>query len=156
MKARADVHHAVEHEVGGHAKRSPSLRVLEDFSLPDDWEMKPGVPDECPTVRPCPHVKCRMHLWLTESEARPGRRHVQAVGGAPQSQIEPHTQASCALDVARDRRGRDADNQLPYADVGAYFGITDERARVICEQALAKLKALGYSPEDVIQVLRGQ
>jgi hypothetical protein len=153
MTRRVHAHHAVEQEVGGRTKRSPNLRVLQELSLPEDWEMRSGTPAtlaDCPTVRPCPHIKCRMHLWLTESEARPGRRHAQDVGGVPESSIQPHTPASCAMDVARDPRGRDSKNQLTYAEVGAYFGITDERARVIAEQALAKLKALGYTLDDLL------
>jgi hypothetical protein len=150
----AHMNHSTELELGGRGRRSSNLRVLEPLALPDDWEMKPGVPPTraaCKGApRPCPYVHCRHHLWLTEASARPGRRHVQAEGGAPESTLQPYTSASCALDIAENPHGRDSRNQLTYGDVGAYFGVSDERARIIAEKALAKLKLLGYTLDDLL------
>jgi len=142
--------HAGELAIGGKAKRSPNLRLYSagELALPEDWEIKPGVPatrGDCRDgPRPCPYLRCRFHLWLQEAEARPGRRHLQERGGAPASALQPHTRMTCALDIA------ESGEKLTYAEIGALFGVSDERARVIAEKALAKLERLGYTAEDLM------
>lgn len=148
-RKRLEAHHTSELAIGGKAKRTPALRVMQpptDFALPADWELEPGVPSSrgaCGEARPCPHLKCRYHLWLHEADARPGRRHEQ--GGAPASSLRPSTSTTCALDVA------DA-GQHTFAEIGKLLGITDEGARVIMEKARAKIEALGYTLADLLSM----
>lgn len=150
-RKREDAHHVTSHELGGKARRSPNLRTLtpQPLELPEDWEMRAGVPATraaCGEVqRPCPHVKCRMHLWLVEAESRPGRRHDK--GGAPATELRPSTQASCALDVADTvPQG----STMTFSEVGELLGIGDEGARKIFESAKAKIESLGYTLEELL------
>jgi hypothetical protein len=144
---RREAQHTSELAIGGAAKRSDRLRVVAptDFSLPDDWAFREGVPatrEECKgSARPCPYVKCRYHLWLHEADARPGRRHEQ--GGAPASALRPVTSRTCALDVV-------AEGAHTYAEIGELLGISDEGARIIAEKAIAKLNQLGYKLDDLL------
>lgn len=48
------------------------LRVVGGHVNLDD-EVPPD-PSQCPTVRPCPHVRCRFHLWRVDENDRRGRR----------------------------------------------------------------------------------
>lgn len=147
MTGKRDAQHATELELGGKARRSPNLRVLEPLELPSDWEMRKGVPAtraDCASIpRPCPYVQCRYHLWLTEAESRPGRRWHDK-GGAPKSELQATTMRSCALDIA------DTGEKLNYAEIGKLFGVSDERARMIFESARHKVAALGYTMEDLL------
>lgn len=116
----------------GAPKRSPQLRVFSEYSLSEDWEVLPGVPHtrgDCPKVRPCPHVKCRYHLWLVEGESMPGRRREFA---APASDFHPWSNVTCALDVA--------ESKATPTEVAQMLGMSDRQVRRIIERALAKLK----------------
>lgn len=132
------------HERHGTApRRSSALRVFDDLSLPESWEMLPGVPatrGDCPTTRPCPHVKCRYHLWLVEAEAMPGRRWDRA---APASAFHPWSNTTCALDVAEQGS---ADPE----DVARALGVSSRQVRRIVEAARKKLED---SP-DAAEVLK--
>jgi hypothetical protein len=123
------------HERHGTApRRSPALRVFDDLSLPESWEMLPGVPatrGDCPTTRPCPHVKCRYHLWLVEGEAMPGRRWETAM---PASSFHPWSNTTCALDVAEQGS---ADPDV----VAHALGVSERQVRRIVEAARRKLAA---------------
>lgn len=115
----------------GEPRRSPALRVFDDLSLPESWEMLPGVPatrGDCPTTRPCPHVKCRYHLWMVEGESMPGRRWATA---APASSFHPWSNATCALDVAEQNAEPD--------DVAHALGMSSRQMRRIAEVAMKKL-----------------
>lgn len=130
----------------GVARRSPGLRVFEDLYLPESWEVKPGVPStraECPTERPCPHLKCRYHLWLVESEAMPGRRWERAATtGAPPTSFHPWSNTTCALDVAEEAR--------QVEEVARLLGMSSRQVRRIIDKARRKLAG---NP-DAVQVLR--
>lgn len=141
-----DASHVHESQLGG---RKQSLPVIRELELPDDWEMKPGRPprSQCKTgPRPCPYVECRYHNWLVDAESRPGRRHHRAEGGAPLAEINPVTMTTCALDVA-EKPGRP--KLMPFDEIGELLGVTDERARQLNERAIAKLKRLGYTVEEL-------
>lgn len=121
------------HQRHGEPRRSPALRVFDDLSLPESWEMLPGVPatrGDCPTTRPCPHVKCRYHLWLVEGESMPGRRWTTA---APASSFHPWSNTTCALDVAEQATDPD--------EVAHVLGMSSRQVRRIAGAAIEKLKA---------------
>ena len=123
--------HVVERHGGG-ARRLPALRVFEDLSLPETWEALPGVPHtrgDCPTTRPCPHLKCRYHLWLVTAESMPGRRWERA---APASDFHPWSNTTCALDVAEQQ-------QTQVEDVARMLGMSARQVRRIVERARKKL-----------------
>lgn len=147
--APVEASHVVDVQIGG--RRSESLSIIRELSLPEEWEMKPGRPprSECKTgPRPCPYVECRMHLWNVDAESRPGRRHHRANGGAPKADINPVSMATCALDIADDPE------RPTFAAIGEVLGVTDERARQLCERAVAKLKRLGYSTDELLPEAR--
>ena len=117
----------------GEPRRSLKLRVFEELSLPETWEMRGDVPAtraDCPPTRPCPHVKCRYHLWLVAGESMPGRRWTTA---APASSFHPWSNTTCALDVA-DAQATDPDT------VAHALGMSSRQVRRIAEAAIGKLK----------------
>ncbi len=67
------------------ARRSSVLRVLQADLIPDGTfrsQAVAGVPAtraDCPVVRPCPHVRCRHHLFLEDAEHRAGRPGLSSV-----------------------------------------------------------------------------
>jgi hypothetical protein len=66
----------VIHRKSGEPKRKVNrvkLRVIGGSVTIDDHV--PATRADCPKTRPCPHVRCRHHGWLTVGEDRPGRRH---------------------------------------------------------------------------------
>lgn len=77
------------------------LRVLDGSTI----ELRDGVPrtrGECPTVRPCPHIRCQYHLWLDAFEPHwhsPEDRPVRPTRLLPRW-LESPLPPSCALDVA--------------------------------------------------------
>lgn len=152
LKPSNEVHHAPELEVGG--RRSSALRVIQPLELDASFELvtTPGsVPKtraECEKgPRPCPYVLCKEHIWFVEPDARPGRRHLVEQGGAPTATINPATMTTCALDVA-------ATGPKTFGEIGDLFGVTDERARIIHEEAMAKIEALGYSIDELFPEAR--
>jgi hypothetical protein len=142
-----DASHVDEVQLGG--RRSPELVVFRELELPDDFDFKTGHPmsrDECRGgQRPCPYVECRFHLWLVDAESRPGRRHHRAQGGAPEAEINPVTMTTCALDISE----RDDKTLMPFHEIGEVLGVSDERARQLCERAVEKLQALGISVDEL-------
>lgn len=120
-------------------KRSAFLRVIGGYVVLD--EHVPAVRDECRDGhRPCPHIRCRAHLWLTLDHDRCGRPHG---GRRPPSTLRrvfmqfPVPQ-SCMWDVVESLAPNEG---LERDEVGELLGITGERVRQIEEAALAKLKA---------------
>lgn len=147
LEPASETSHVDERQLGGTARRASGLTIIRELTLPDDWEMKAGRPprSQCKGgQRPCPYVECDMHLWTVDSESRPGRRHHRAQGGAPTAEINPVTMTTCALDVADDKY------RPTFAEIGEVLGISDERARQLCERGVAKLKRLGYSVDELM------
>lgn len=88
---------------------------------------------ECVTgPRPCPHYRCRYHLWVVHERA--GRRDRR--WRVPEPVVRQHSPETCALDVV-DREPDGAGR----VTVGRLLGLTKERVRQIEERALAKLQA---------------
>lgn len=87
---------------------------------------RPRTRGECPTVRPCPWVSCRHHLYLDVSAA--GTVKVNFPG------LEPDELAhSCSLDVQPDV-------ELSLEEAGKRLGVVRESVRLIELTALAKLR----------------
>jgi hypothetical protein len=62
----------------------------------------PRTRQDCPTTRPCPHVRCRDHLWRDDADDRAGNPEI---GEGPQTTlsvsapwISKKLAASCAID----------------------------------------------------------
>lgn len=87
----------------------------------------PATRGDCPEERPCPHVRCRYHLFL-DVDRRTGAIKLNF----PDIEVEDLPQ-SCALDVA----GREG---ATLEEVSALMNLTRERVRQIELIALARLK----------------
>jgi len=100
--------------------------------------------------RPCPHVRCRQHLWRDDGEERPGNR--VAMRGEPPTTLAARwllypLQESCALDIAeRVERG---DREYTVQEIAALMGISVSRLHDIRRAALEKLRALGINIVDL-------
>jgi hypothetical protein len=115
---------------------SPML-AYDDLHLPSDFAFRDDVPrtrGACPTARPCPHLKCRYHLWLVEAEAMPGRRRETV---APASSFHPWSNTTCALDVA------EKGERLETGAVAKMLGMSPRQVRRIVASGLAKIGKLG-------------
>lgn len=65
--------------------RTVRLRVIGGrIDLRDDV---PRTRAECPTTRPCGHIRCENHLWMIDGRDRPGRRHPDR--RLPSSELRP-------------------------------------------------------------------
>lgn len=121
----------------GGPRRSVRLRVIGgSVELRDDV---PGTRAECPTQRPCPHVRCVNHLFLVDGRDRPGRRHE---GRTPASTLRPiHMMwplpPSCLLDV-RDQAIRE---DWTVAEIARALGLSTMGLWYQHYKALAKLEA---------------
>jgi len=128
-----------------HRPRPKALRILDENwrenlppFVPEGWRPRGGVPESrgaCPVSRPCPHVRCRYHLWVVVGQDRPGRPFE---GRRPPTILRPTSPASCSLDQV-DRNPDGMSNR----EIGKLFGITGERVRQIVRDVRAKLGALG-------------
>ena len=100
------------------SRRVRALMVLPDAEPEPEpistFEPRPGLPpggrDECRHgERPCPYVRCRMHLWFTTADDRGG----MLPNGRPKPSVlkprwtEEPTPPSCALDIAEARAEAD-------------------------------------------------
>lgn len=130
--------------------RSVRLRVIGgSVELRDDV---PSSRAECVDgPRPCPHIKCRWHLWLVEGHDRRGRPPKKR---PPESTLRPvwlewPLPPSCALDVAEAMLpgNTKASEDHSTTQIGLYLGIGREQVRLIIRRAVEKLaahrKALG-------------
>lgn len=134
LKLNGAAHHVVEQQAGG--RPVVALRVLHtparEYSLPPEWDFREDVPKtrgDCPETRPCPHIKCRYHLWFMEGESLPGRRRETA---QPASSIRVRGSETCALDVA--------ERKLAPSEVAKLLGISDRQLRRTTRAALRKLE----------------
>lgn len=103
----------------------------------------PATRGGCPTQRPCPHVNCRHHLYLSIGSERAGRR---VNGKPPMSTLKAmwRTSApSCTLDVA-DNGAQSVD------DTGKHLGLEPSQVHALEASALKKLRALGVPLEELL------
>lgn len=114
------------------------LRVLDGSTI----ELRDGVPAtraECPTTRPCPHIRCQYHLWLDAFDS-----HWNSAAGEPcrpsrllPRWLESPMPASCALDVAD--RGTSGE-VLGYRELGKLLGLGPHRVEGILSRAKRRIK----------------
>lgn len=114
-------------------KRSAQLRVL-----PRGWRPKEGVPQtrsECPTVRPCPHIRCEWNTWIVDGRDRPGRRGEE--WSPPASAVNVTGPLNCSADLAdaAERKG----TTVPIAIIAAAYGVSERAIYFILAHARAKL-----------------
>ena len=126
--------------MGESARRVVRLRVIGGHvDLRDDVPAKRA---DCPTKRPCGHVKCKWHLWMVAGHDRPGRRHPN---GRPLQatmrlvMMEWPLPPSCALDVI-EAAARDGWSQPQMARA---LGVKSSAFRNLLVKAREKLKAKG-------------
>jgi hypothetical protein len=98
--------------------------------------------------RPCVWSSCSAHLYLWVNDV--GSIRFNHADVLPE-QLE-RLKATCALDVSDDDTNRDERRHLALEKVGAYLGMTLERARQLEKESLATLRATraneGIAPED--------
>lgn len=115
-----------EKEVEEH--RSETEKILEELKEQGFDTELPTTRSECPTVRPCPFVSCRYHLYL---EVTPrGSIKFNFHGRKPWELGE-----SCALDIAEENY-----DGLPLSQIGHHLGLTRERIRQIEVSAFEKIR----------------
>lgn len=149
-----DANHVYEIELGAGGRPRVSLRV---------FRPRAGVPatrGDCPTERPCPHIRCEWNLWMVDGRDRPGRRWDG--GKAPASVVVVHEAQNCGADIA-DAVGR---GEMSAADVAKYIpgaadaddvstaSLSDRQLRRIAEKARRKMaaeKAAADVLEDMAQ-----
>jgi hypothetical protein len=134
-----------------------------------------AVPDtraECPTVKPCPHVRCRAHLWRVDSQDRAGRPGLASVprdrrgltlpvlgnlspkraGTTLEARwLETPVPPSCALDCAD--KGPMSNEQIGEA-LSRHRTLIGKDVPDAMESAKAKAAELGMSEADLIAGLR--
>jgi hypothetical protein len=134
----------------GPRRRSPRLRVIAPLQLPPGWTMRSDVPanrNDCRGgVRPCPHVRCKQHLWLRLQSENPGNPKAGKQGATT---LRPATMQTCALDRA-DR------GPASFDEIGELLDMDSTRGRQIAQQALWKL-LINCADEDfdtLLELLR--
>lgn len=134
-------------------------------------ELRDDVPRttaDCPTTRPCPHLKCPHHLWFVDARDLPGKpRQADSKSGLERlrrgreleraAELLPITMMwplppSCALDlIAR------ADGHVLLEDIGRAFGVTRRGAKYLLQKTIRKVKRVAADPElreTVVELLR--
>lgn len=111
-----------------------SLRMRNDI---------PATRGSCPTQRPCPHVRCEWHLWLTAGSDRAGRRYS---GRTPPTELRrAYNKPSCGADLADAAAAKG--EPMPIDDLADALGLKPSRVHEILATAIAKLKAAGHDVE---------
>jgi hypothetical protein len=106
------------------------LAELREVYGSEPQSSRPRTRAECAdSLRPCPHVSCRYHLYLDIS-SRTGAIKLNF----PDLEVW-ELEISCALDIADT-------GSVKLEDVGALMNVTRERVRQIELTALSKLEAL--------------
>ena len=103
----------------------------------------PATRGACPEERPCPHYKCRQHLFLSIGIERAGRR---VNGKPPSSTLKPlwrSSAPSCTLDIADE-------GATSVEDTGKHMGLEPSQVHAFEASALKKLRALGVPLEELL------
>jgi hypothetical protein len=125
------------------------LRVIGGTITIDDHV--PATRAECiEGPRPCPHVKCRHHLWRVESDEQPGRRWP---GYTPPAELRPvwldwPLPPSCSLDEAE--RSSASGEEMPVADVARNMDVRETQTHGVLKRARRKLRELGNDAADLL------
>lgn len=140
-------------------------------------ELDDAVPDtrgECPTQKPCPHVKCRYHLWRVdggENGTRAGRPGLSALprnkrgltlrvlgdleGERPGTTLEPRwlespVPPSCALDEATQART----NEEAAGRLGRHRTLIAREVKRALGKAMEIAESMGMSEGELLRGLR--
>lgn len=123
-------------------RRSKQLRVL-----PRGWKPVDGVPAtraECPTVRPCPHLKCEHNSWMDDGRDRPGgyrpdgeRRKGET--STAQSRVTVRAAQNCVADIID--RATSKGVTVPLAVIEDTFEVSERSVCYTLASALSKLRA---------------
>lgn len=108
-------------------KVSQGLVDKHRLDIDDDFIERPKNRAQCPSMRPCPYVGCRYHLYLDINS--PGELKMNFHGIGPEDM-----RWSCALDIAEEQEGI-----MSLANIGEYMGLTRERVRNILNTAQGKM-----------------
>jgi len=100
-------------------------RILEEIGHVE----RPRIRAECPSIRPCPFLGCRHHLYIDIKD----NGNIQFNFG----ELDPMSiSPSCSLDVAD---GIEPDGRMSLEDIGNNMGLTRERIRQIQQKAIDRL-----------------
>jgi len=93
-------------------REAPVLVTLRTGALLELRRDVPATRADCPKTRPCGHVRCREHLWVSLGNERRGRT-AKGYRMAPElfpGWLEDPPPPSCALDIAESvKPGEEAD-----------------------------------------------
>ncbi len=115
------------------------LRVLDNSFI----ELRDDVPRtvaDCPSTRPCPHIRCPFHLWLDAHEphaASPTGKPTRPTRLLPRW-LEDPLPASCALDVARAARPRGG---MSFPAIARAMGLSVRTVEKLAERAIRRVRA---------------
>ena len=134
---------------GSGDKRTVRLRVIGgSVDLRNDV---PKTRAECPTKRPCGHVRCRWHMWLEIDDGRPwhGTRYT----------LRPvwwewPLPPSCGLDLVertRELEHRGMTSEEIARVMGKHTTLVQRRIR----EALRRLKEMGFDIRDLLGEIDG-
>lgn len=131
------------HERHG-ADRTPRPRVVRLRVIGGTVELRDDVPRttaDCPTTRPCGHVRCGAHLWMVTGPDRPGRRHPNE--GPRSSTLWPAWVATWPLPPScmRDMIARAEREDVNIAELAASLGLSVSGFRYLLNKARAKARA---------------
>jgi hypothetical protein len=137
-----------------------------------------AVPDtrgDCPTLKPCPHIRCRFHLWRVdggELGTRAGRPGLSAVprdergmtisvpgdvaGQRPGTTLEARwlespVPQSCALDVAA---AGERSNLQAASDLGRHRTLVGREVKRAMARAIEAARKMGMSAEELMRGMR--
>jgi hypothetical protein len=124
--------------------RSVRLRVIGgSVEIRDDV---PASRADCPTptsTKPCPHIKCKHHLWLVDGRDRPGRPWPGKSSELRPVWLHWPLPPSCELAVTTS----DPDGMLP-RQIAALLGVGSQRSvELIAKRAIEKLRALASTSD---------
>lgn len=147
----------------------PAVFVRATKSLLVLRESVPATRADCPTERPCPHIRCRMHLWTVPVAGRPGlsgvrrnqRGHVISQSGdlppnGDRIRLEPRcwlgtkTAPSCALDVAAT--GRKSNIEVSEA-TGRHRTLIAREIKGALRKACGVAEEMGIDQADFVRTL---
>lgn len=135
--------------VGAEADHVVALEVVSP--IPPGWEPVATVPrtrSECPTTRPCAHLRCEWNLWLTDGRDRPGRRGPGRRLPRSALTLTPYRK-NCGAEIA----DAVADGRLTAGDVAELVGISGKQLRRLIAKARDRLRA---ASEDELAELLAQ
>lgn len=123
---------------GDRARRSSHLRVIRARDDVPASVLEHDTRDDCPTTRPCPHVRCVHHMQVTERHAN------QHSDGEPvyPKHVDPRRE-SCLLDLAGlsiGRAWRGPRQGWAVSAIARELGVSERTVYRLIKSGLRKLK----------------